>query len=86
MLQRSPTYFIPGRNVNDLADQLRDLEIDERWIHEIVRRRILKDGDVFARRSLEEPEAVTTELLGAVKMFLGEDYDIATHFTPRYTA
>ena len=25
MLQRSPTYFIPGRNANDLADTLRDL-------------------------------------------------------------
>ena len=24
------------------------------------------------------------ELLGAVKLFLGEDYDIATHFTPSY--
>ena len=84
MLQRSPTYFIPGRNANDLADQLRELEIDERWIHEIVRRRILKDQDAFTRRSLEEPDAVKQELLGAVKMFLGADYDIDTHFTPRY--
>jgi cation diffusion facilitator CzcD-associated flavoprotein CzcO len=84
MLQRSPTYFIPGRNANDLADQLRELEIDERWIHEIVRRRILKDQDAFTRRSLEEPEAVKQELLGAVKMFLGADYDVGTHFTPRY--
>ncbi|HLY80491.1 MAG TPA: NAD(P)/FAD-dependent oxidoreductase [Caulobacteraceae bacterium] len=84
MLQRSPTYFIPGRNANDLADQLRELEIDERWIHEIVRRRILKDGDAFTRRSMEEPEAVKQELLGAVKMFLGDDYDVGAHFTPRY--
>ncbi len=38
MLQRSPTYFIPARNANDLADQLRQLEVDEAWIHEIVRR------------------------------------------------
>jgi cation diffusion facilitator CzcD-associated flavoprotein CzcO len=34
MLQRSPTYFIPARNANDLADQLRTLEVDESWIHE----------------------------------------------------
>ncbi len=29
MLQRSPTYFIPARNANDLADTLRQLEVDE---------------------------------------------------------
>ena len=29
MLQRSPTYFVPGRNVDDMADQLRALEIKE---------------------------------------------------------
>jgi cation diffusion facilitator CzcD-associated flavoprotein CzcO len=84
MLQRSPTYFIPGRNANDLADQLRELEIDESWIHEIVRRRILKDQDVFTRRSMEEPETVKQELLSRVRMFLGPDYDVDTHFTPRY--
>jgi len=84
MLQRSPTYFIPGRNANDLADTLRELEIDEDWIHEIVRRRILKDQDDFTRRATEESEVVTKELLGMVRMFLGPDYDIDTHFTPRY--
>jgi len=84
MLQRSPTYFIPGRNANDLADQLRELQIDETWIHEIVRRRILKDQDAFTRRALEQPDTVRQELLGAVKMFLGPDYDVETHFNPRY--
>ena len=84
MVQRSPTYFIPGRNAIDIAEQLRALQVDEHWIHEITRRQILKNQDEFTRRSREEPEAVKAELLGAVKMFLGEDYDIATHFTPRY--
>ena len=36
MLQRSPTYMVPGRNVDDMANQLRELEILEEWIHEIV--------------------------------------------------
>ncbi len=84
MLQRSPTYFIPGRNAIEIAEQLRALQVDEHWIHEITRRQILKTQDEFTRRSREEPEAVKAELLGAVKMFLGEDYDIATHFTPKY--
>jgi cation diffusion facilitator CzcD-associated flavoprotein CzcO len=84
VLQRSPTYFIPGRNQNDLADTLRELEIDESWIHEIVRRKILHDQATFTKRSFEEPEAVKQELLGGVRAYLGDDYDIETHFTPRY--
>ena len=84
VLQRSPTYFIPGRNVNDLADVLRELEIDETWIHEIVRRKILHDQALLTRRAVEEPEAVKQELLAGVRAFLGADYDIDTHFTPRY--
>jgi cation diffusion facilitator CzcD-associated flavoprotein CzcO len=64
MLQRSPTYFIPARNANDLADQLRQLEVDEAWIHEIVRRRILRDQSVFTQRSFDEPDKVRDELLG----------------------
>jgi cation diffusion facilitator CzcD-associated flavoprotein CzcO len=83
MLQRSPTYFIPGRNANDLADQLRELEVDEAWIHEIVRRRLLKDQDAFTKRSFEEPEAVKQELLAGVAAFVGPEIT-AQHFTPRY--
>jgi len=84
VLQRSPTYFIPGFNQNDMADKLRELEIKEEWIHEIVRRQILRDQMDFTRRSFEESEAVKEELLGGVRSFLGPDYDIDTHFTPRY--
>ena len=84
VLQRSPTYFIPGRNQNDLADTLRELKVDEAWIHEIVRRRIVKDQDDFTRRSISEPEVVRAELLAGVRAFLGEDYDVETHFSPTY--
>jgi len=84
MLQRSPTFFITGRNANDLADMLRELEIPEEWVHEIVRRKILKDQATFMRRAAEEPEAVKAELLAGVRKYLGEDFDVDTHFTPRY--
>ena len=83
MLQRSPTYFVPGRNVDDLADMLRGLEIDEHWIHEIVRRQRLKMGQFFTRRSFEEPEAVKQELLAGVSAYVGPEVT-AQHFTPRY--
>jgi cation diffusion facilitator CzcD-associated flavoprotein CzcO len=84
MLQRSPTFFRTGRNAIPIADELRQLQIDEAWIHEIVRRKILHEQSVFTRRSFTEPEAVKEELLAAARAHLGPDYDLATHFTPRY--
>lgn len=84
VLQRSPTYFIPGRNANDLADILRELDIPETWIHEIVRRKILHDQLLFTKRCFEEPEAVKEELLAGVKAYLGDDFPIDPHFNPRY--
>jgi cation diffusion facilitator CzcD-associated flavoprotein CzcO len=84
MLQRSPTYFRTGRNAIAIADELRELGIEEAWIHEIVRRKILHEQAVFTRRSFTEPEAVKQELLSAARAYLGPDYDVATHFTPSY--
>jgi len=84
MLQRSPTYFITGRNANQLADTLRELDIDPAWIHEIVRRKILYDQAMFTKRTFSEPEAVKQELLGGVRAYLGPDYDVAKDFTPTY--
>lgn len=84
MLQRSPTYFLPEYNANDLADQLRKLKVDEAWIHEIVRRQVLDKMAEFTHRSVEEPEVVREELLAGVRSFLGPDYDMEKHFTPKY--
>jgi cation diffusion facilitator CzcD-associated flavoprotein CzcO len=84
MLQRSPTYFRTGRNAIELAETLRQLQVKEEWIHEIVRRKILFDQDTFTRRSFTEPEVVKKELLGALRAVLGADYDIDKHFTPGY--
>ncbi|MFI4976676.1 MAG: flavin-containing monooxygenase [Caulobacterales bacterium] len=83
VLQRSPTYFIPGRNENELANSLRELEIEEEWIHEIVRRRILKDQDAFTQRAFHEPEVVKRELLAGVAAFLPPE-EVEKNFTPTY--
>jgi cation diffusion facilitator CzcD-associated flavoprotein CzcO len=83
MLQRSPTYFVPGRNRNDLAETLRELDIDPAWTHEIVRKSILLNGAKMTRRREENPEMVREELLGALRGILGDDY-VAKHFTPSY--
>jgi cation diffusion facilitator CzcD-associated flavoprotein CzcO len=84
MLQRSPTYFRTGRNAIELAETLRELQVKEEWIHEIVHRKILYDQDTFTRRSFSEPEVVRNELLGGIRAVLGADYDIEAHFSPSY--
>ena len=86
MLQRSPTYFAMGRNANELADTLRELKIDETWIHEIARRKALHDQGMFTQVAVQYPEEAKKALLDAIRDVLGpdkEDY-IAKHFTPRY--
>jgi len=84
VLQRSPTYFVTGRNANELADTLRQLEIKEEWIHEIVRRKILFDQQQVTKMSFEHPEMVKETILTAVKDLLPEGYDVDKHFTPSY--
>lgn len=84
MLQRSPTFFATGRNHNELAQMLRELEIPDEWTHEIVRRKILHDQAMITRMSRDEPELVKAELFGGIKAILGEDYELDPDFTPRY--
>lgn len=86
MLQRSPTWFATGRNANELADTLRELDIPHEWTHEIVRRKVLHDQVQLQRRCVEEPEVVAHELLTAVRQALGPAHEhlVATHFTPHY--
>ena len=86
MLQRSPTFFITGRNANDLAETLRQLDIPPEWTHEIVRRKILFDQAAFTRRCVAEPEVVRKELLAGVRAALGPGHEalVDQHFNPRY--
>ncbi len=84
MLQRSPTYFYPRPNVDELADTLRELQVPDEWVHEIIRRRNLRDGQIVHQLSAEHPEMVIEELLAAARGYLGDDFDIDTHFRPKY--
>jgi cation diffusion facilitator CzcD-associated flavoprotein CzcO len=84
MLQRSPTWFITGRNANALADMLRELDLPPEWIHEIVRRKILFDSRAIQQRAFEDPDGLARDLLANVRAQLGDDAAVAEHFTPRY--
>jgi cation diffusion facilitator CzcD-associated flavoprotein CzcO len=83
VLQRSPTYFYPAPNRNELADTLRELEIDEAWVHEIVRRKILHDQHTMTRLCVEQGDLAKEQLLAGVRAYLPDDY-VKEHFTPKY--
>ncbi|MDP1805782.1 MAG: NAD(P)/FAD-dependent oxidoreductase, partial [Acidimicrobiales bacterium] len=84
VIQRSPTYFWSGRNVNELSDTLRDLDVPEEWTHEIVRRKLLKDQEAVTRLSHEAPDLLRDELIKGVRALLPDGYDVDAHFTPKY--
>ena len=84
MLQRTPTFFRTGRNAIDIAEQLRQLRVDESWVHEITRRQIMSEQSCFTERCLTEPETVADELIVNIRNLLGPDYDVDKHFTPPY--
>jgi cation diffusion facilitator CzcD-associated flavoprotein CzcO len=84
MLQRSPTYFLPTSNVNELADRLRQIGVDAMTVHEVVRRQINFDFNDLIRRCTEEPESVVAELKEAAFTWLPEGYDFEKHFVGRY--
>ncbi len=86
MLQRSPTYFRAGRNVNELAEALREVNTPEEWVHEIVRRRMIFESAKFTERCFSEPEVVKRELMENVRTRLKPEYreSVDVDFNPRY--
>ncbi len=84
MLQRSPTYFYAGENKDALADQLRALEVDDEWIHEIVRRNKLNELKMLTDFAIAFPDVAKEELLKLVAAQLPEGFDVEKHFTPKY--
>jgi cation diffusion facilitator CzcD-associated flavoprotein CzcO len=84
MLQRSPTYFFPKPMIDEFGETLRALELSDDMYHDIMRRKFLFESKETVRRSREEPQILAADLIGAAKEYLGEDYDVATHFTPNY--
>jgi len=86
MLQRSPTYFRARRNKSEMADTLRSLDIPEEWIHEIERRRMLRDSQTFTDLCFSNPEAAREQLYDNIRAHLKPDlhHMIEEHFTPAY--
>jgi len=83
MLQRSPTYVVARPAEDALANKLRR-NFSAKLAYHAIRWRNVMLGMFFFQLSRRNPEKVKRMIRRGVKAALGEDYDIATHFTPRY--
>ena len=83
MLQRSPTYVVSRPAQDLLANRLRR-NLPASIAYQLIRWRNVLLGMYFFQLSRRKPARVKQWILGGVRMALGPDYDVATHFTPRY--
>ena len=83
MLQRSPTYVVSRPAQDVLANKLRR-NLPASLAYHLIRWRNVLLGMYFFQLSRRKPARVRELILKGVRMALGPDYDVATHFTPRY--
>ncbi|MDZ7784332.1 MAG: NAD(P)/FAD-dependent oxidoreductase [Halioglobus sp.] len=83
MLQRSPTYIasLPGEDAMAIAMRR---WLPESWVYHITRWKKILLQLVTFKLARKRPARVKAFLLGMVRKELGPDYDVDTHFTPRY--
>jgi cation diffusion facilitator CzcD-associated flavoprotein CzcO len=83
MLQRSPTYVVSRPSEDSIANRLRQ-KLPAMLAYQLARWKNVLLGMYFFRLSRRKPEQMKARLLGLLRKQLGPDYDVATHFTPRY--
>jgi cation diffusion facilitator CzcD-associated flavoprotein CzcO len=83
MLQRSPTYMVSRPSEDTIANSLRR-KLPAMLAYQITRWKNVLLGMWFFRLARRKPEKVKAGILGLIRNQLGPDYDVATHFTPRY--
>jgi cation diffusion facilitator CzcD-associated flavoprotein CzcO len=83
MLQRSPTYVVSRPDKDAVANTLRRF-LPETLAYGITRWKNVSQQQMVYHRTRTEPAKVKDVLLKAVRAELGPDYDVETHFTPRY--
>jgi len=83
MLQRSPSYVVSLPAIDTLARGLHRV-LPDAWAHGVVRWRNVLRGTVMYALSRRAPGVVKRLLKRGVRQALGPDYDVDTHFSPRY--
>ncbi|MEL7480796.1 MAG: NAD(P)/FAD-dependent oxidoreductase [Pseudomonadota bacterium] len=83
MLQRSPTYMVSRPSTDGIANSLRRM-FPDKFAYGLTRWKNILLGWFFYNRAQTHPARIKDRLLSMVQEELGPDYDIETHFTPRY--
>jgi cation diffusion facilitator CzcD-associated flavoprotein CzcO len=83
MLQRSPTYVISLPAEDFIANSLRRV-LPVKLAYLLTRWKNVLFGMLFFQLSRRRPEMIKKLIFNGVRKALGPDYDIGTHFTPRY--
>jgi len=83
MLQRSPTYVVSAPNDDKIGNFLRR-HLPAKLAYGMMRWRNIMFGIVFFRLCKRSPERMKNWIIKNVQKGLGADFDVGTHFTPRY--
>jgi cation diffusion facilitator CzcD-associated flavoprotein CzcO len=83
MLQRSPTYIVARPARDPIATWLRD-RLPATAAHRLTRWKNVLLGLAFYKFARGYPDKMAGLIRKGVQHQLGDQYDIATHFTPRY--
>ena len=83
MLQRSPTYFLSAPDEDPVGNFLRKF-ISSKLTYKLVRWKNIRFQWWFFQKCRKFPKKVKEFLITQVREALGPNYDIETHFTPKY--
>jgi monooxygenase len=83
MLQRSPTYIVSMPEQDKIANWLRRF-LPATWAYRLGRWKNVAFMIYIYQLAQHFPNFVKTGLVKKVQQELGPDYDVSTHFTPRY--
>ncbi len=83
MLQRSPTYIVslPARDAT--ANRLRKF-LPAAWAYQLTRWKNVWFMMYLYQLARRRPDFMKANIIKGIRHALGPDYDVATHFTPRY--
>ncbi len=83
MLQRSPTYVVSRPAEDGLANKLKR-HLPPMLAYGLIRWRNVLFQMLFYNLARKRPEKTKERLISMVRAEMGPDYDVETHFTPRY--
>lgn len=83
MLQRSPTYVVSRPGEDKIANGLRRI-LPSKLAYTLTRWKNVLLQRFFFRMARSRPEQVKERMISMVRDELGPDYDVETHFTPKY--